>query len=76
MIMVFEEQPLALTGLLKSVNLLYTQKVYPTTKVHSDMSAGLVIYYTSERGLIRKLDGVAPLIIDSPPTSFTFVQKI
>ena len=39
------------------------------------MYAGFVIFYTSERGLIKKLDGVALLIPDPPPTSFTFVQK-
>ena len=73
MIMAFEGQPLPLTGLLKSVNhktKFATQKVYPTTKVHSNISAGFVIFHMSERGLIKKLDGVAPLIIDRPPTNF------
>ena len=39
------------------------------------MYAGFVIFYTSERGLIKKLDGVALLIPEPPPTSFSFVQK-
>jgi hypothetical protein len=33
------------------------------------MSAGYVIFYTSERGLIKKLDGVALLMTDPPITS-------
>ena len=43
---------------------LATQKVYPTIKACSNMSAGFVIIYTSARGLIKKLDMVALLITD------------
>ena len=52
-----------------------TQKVYPTTKVCSNMSAGSVISYTSERGLIKKLDGVALLITDHPTICFTALSN-
>ena len=72
--MVIEEQPLALAGLLKSVNMLYNQICNTksiSTKVCSNMSAGSVISYISERGLIKKLDVVALLITDPPPTNST-----
>ena len=49
---------------------LSTQKVYPTTKAYSNMFAGSVIFYTSERGLTKKLYGVDLLLKDCPTTSF------
>ena len=39
------------------------------------MSAGSVISYTSERGLIKKLDGVALLLTDHPTICFTALDN-
>ena len=70
MIMVFEEHPF--DGSAKKCESAMNTK---SLSNHSDISAGFVIFYTPERALIMKLDGVASLITDPTPTSFTFVQN-